>query len=129
MPDSQRVNHKALKVLLVDDEISFVEVLWKRLSKRGIDVTKTFSGTEAIQALRKVDFNVAVLDLKMEDMDGLEVLKIFKKMYPKMAVIILTGHDSDQTENEGMKYGAFAYLTKPCDFEKLLATIRKAGPD
>lgn len=129
MPDSQKVNYKKLKVLLVDDEISFVEVLSKRLSKRGIDVTKTFSGTEAIQALRKVDFNVAVLDLKMEDMDGLEVLKIFKKMYPKMAVIILTGHESDQSEDEGMKYGAFAYLTKPCDFEKLFATILKAGSD
>ena len=50
-------------------------------------------------------------------------------MYSKMAVIILTGHESEQTKDEGMSYGAFAYLTKPCDFEKLLETIRQAAPD
>ena len=126
MPKSQNLSGKKIKVLLVDDEKNFVEVLYKRLSRRNVDVTKTFSGTEGIQALRKVDFDVAILDLKMEDMDGLEVLKIFKKMYPKMEVIILTGHESEQTAREGLKYGAFAYLTKPCDFEYLIDTIRKA---
>ena len=129
MPESQNVNEKQIKVLLVDDEKSFVEVLFKRLSKRNIDVTKAFSGTEGIQALRSEDFDVAILDLKMEDLDGLEVLKIFKKMYAKMEVIILTGHESEQTAQEGLKYGAFAYMTKPCDFEKLIDTIRKAASD
>ena len=129
MPESQNGDGKKIKVLLVDDEIRFVEVLFKRLSKRNIDVTKTFSGTEGIQALRKVDFDVAILDLKMEDMDGLEVLKVFKKMYPKIEVIILTGHESEQTAQEGMKNGAFAYLTKPCDFEDLFDTIKKATSD
>ena len=129
LPESQNVNEKQIKVLLVDDEKSFVEVLFKRLSKRNIDVTKAFSGTEGIQALRSEDFDVAILDLKMEDLDGLEVLKIFKKMYAKMEVIILTGHESEQTAQEGLKYGAFAYLTKPCDFEKLIDTIRKAASD
>ncbi len=129
LPESQTVNEKKIKVLLVDDEKSFVEVLKKRLSKRNIDVTMTFSGTEGIRALRKVDFDVAILDLKMEDMNGLEVLKIFKKIYPKMEVIILTGHESEQTAREGVKYGAFAYLTKPCVFEKLFDTIKKAISD
>ena len=129
LPESQNVNEKQIKVLLVDDEKSFVEVLFKRLSKRNIDVTKAFSGTEGIQALRSEDFDVAILDLKMEDLDGLEVLKIFKKMYAKMEVIILTGHESEQTAQEGLKYGAFAYMTKPCDFEKLIDTIRKAASD
>jgi DNA-binding NtrC family response regulator len=129
LPESQNVNEKQIKVLLVDDEKSFVEVLFKRLSKRNIEVTKAFSGTEGIQALRSEDFDVAILDLKMEDLDGLEVLKIFKKMYAKMEVIILTGHESEQTAQEGLKYGAFAYMTKPCDFEKLIDTIRKAASD
>ena len=129
LPESQDVNEKKIKVLLVDDEKSFVEVLNKRLSKRNIDVTMTFSGTEGIRALRKVDFDVAILDLKMEDMNGLEVLKIFKKIYPKMQVIILTGHESEQTAREGVKYGAFAYLTKPCVFEQLYDTIKKAISD
>jgi len=129
LPESQDVNEKKIKVLLVDDEKSFVEVLNKRLSKRNIDVTMTFSGTEGIRALRKVDFDVAILDLKMEDMNGLEVLKIFKKIYPKMEVIILTGHESEQTAREGVKYGAFAYLTKPCVFEQLFDTFKKAISD
>jgi DNA-binding NtrC family response regulator len=129
LPEGQNLSKKKINVLLVDDEKNFVEVLYKRLSKRNIDVTKTFSGTEGIQAVRKVDFDVAILDLKMEDMDGLEVLKIFKKIYPKMEVIILTGHESEQTAREGVKYGAFAYLTKPCAFEKLLDTIAKAVND
>ena len=120
------VEKRKIKLLLVDDEKSFVNVLSKRLGRRNIDVTTTFSGSEAIQALRRVDFDVAVLDLKMEDMDGLEVLKIFKKMYAKMEVIILSGHESEQAAREGMKYGAFEYLSKPCDIEKLIATIRKS---
>lgn len=120
-------NDSPIKLLLVDDEKSFVEVLFKRLSRRKFDVTMAFSGAEGIQALRKVDFDVAILDLKMEDMDGLEVLKVFKKMYPVMEVIILTGHESEQTAREGMKYGAFAYVSKPCDFEELVNTIHKAA--
>ena len=126
MQENDTVDKKKIKLLLVDDEKRFVEVLYNRLSDRNIDVTMAFSGEEGIQALRKVDFDVAVLDLKMEDMDGLEVLKVFKKMYAKMEVIILTGHESEQTEQEGMAYGAFAYISKPCDFEELISTIRKA---
>ncbi len=126
MEKNEIATEKKIKLLLADDEKRFVEVLYKRLSRRNFDVTRTFSGSEAIQALRKTDFDVAVLDLKMEDMDGLEVLKIFKKMYAPMQVIILSGHESAQTAREGMKYGAFDYLSKPCDFEELLTTIRKA---
>ena len=96
------------------------------MKRRNIDVTSAYSGTEAIQALRKVDFDVAVLDLKMEDMDGLEVLEIFKKMYSKMEVIILSGHQSEDTARQGIKLGAFAYLSKPCNFEELMDTIKKS---
>ena len=115
-----------IKLLLVDDEKSFVEVLSKRLTKRGIEVTVAFSGTEGIQAVRKVDFDVAVLDLKMGDMDGIEVLKTFKKMYAAMEVVILTGHGTEETVQEGIKLGAIAYLSKPCNFEELVAVIKKA---
>ena len=115
-----------IKLLLVDDEVGYVNVLANRLSKRGLQVTKTYSGTEALQALRKQDFDVAVLDLKMEDMDGIEVLKIIKKMDPRLAVIILTGHGSEQAAREGLQFGAFDYLMKPCEFKTLLATIDNA---
>jgi len=111
----------------VDDEKGFVDVLANRLARRHIDVVKAYSGSEAIQILRRQDFDVAVLDLKMEDIDGIEVLKIFKKMLPKMAVIMLTGHGSERAARHGMEQGVFDYLMKPCDLEELLAKIRQAA--
>lgn len=115
-----------IHVLLVDDEISYVNVLANRLSKRNITATKTYSGTEAIQALRGRDFDVILLDLKLEDMDGIEVLKIMKKMVPRIKVIMLTGHGSEAAAKEGIKEGAFDYLTKPCDLNELIYKIREA---
>jgi len=117
---------QGIKLLLVDDEEGFVTVLSNRLVKRGIDVRMAFSGSAAIQTLRRQDFDVAVVDLKMEDMDGIEVLQIFKKMVPKMPVIMLTGHGSEQAARDGIEYGAFDYLTKPCDIEELVAKISEA---
>jgi DNA-binding NtrC family response regulator len=120
-PESGRI-----KLLLVDDEVGFVEVLAKRIARRSMDVTTAFSGVAAIQTLRQHDFDVAVLDLKMEDMNGIEVLKVFKKMLPTMPVIILTGHGSEQSARDGLKEGAFDYLTKPYELQDLIAKIRHA---
>jgi DNA-binding response OmpR family regulator len=126
MSENEKNQAGKIKLLLVDDEKGFADVIAKRMSKRDIDVTKAYSGTEALQAIRKADFDVAVLDLKMEDMDGIEILKIFKKMDPDLAVIMLTGHGSEEAAKNGIKFGAFDYLTKPCDLEELLAKVRAA---
>jgi len=69
---------------------------------------------------------VAILDLKMEDMDGIEVLKIFIKMAPNLPVVMLTGHGSEQAAREGMACGAFDYLTKPYELEDLLEKLNEA---
>lgn len=116
---------KAIKILLVDDEKGFVDVISKRMSKRNIEVTKAYSGEDALQALRKADFDAVVLDLKMEDMDGIEVLKIFKKIIPDLPIIMLTGHGSEEAARDGIQFGAFDYLTKPCDFEELILKIQE----
>jgi len=126
MSVKESVQKDPIRLLIVDDEVGFVNILTKRLSRRNMEVTSAYTGTEAIQILRKQDFDVAVLDLKMEEMDGIEVLKIFKKMDPKMVVIMLTGHGSEQAAREGIEFGAFDYLTKPCELEELLAKIREA---
>lgn len=115
-----------IRLLLVDDEVGYLNVLSNRLARRGLDVVKARSGSEAIQAVRKRDFDVVVLDLLMEDMDGIEVLRILKKMDPGLMVVMLTGHGSEQASKEGMRYGAFDYLTKPCELEELLEKIREA---
>ena len=128
LPAQGRSGEKTSKiqVLLVDDEEGYVNVLSNRLRKRGFDVTGTFSGTQALQALRNNEFDVAVLDLKMEDMDGLEVLKIFKRMDPHMEVIMLTGHGSQTAAVHGIEMGAYDFLMKPCEFESLLKKIQSA---
>jgi DNA-binding NtrC family response regulator len=117
---------RKIRLLLVDDETVYLDVLYKRLGKRHIQVTTANTGHQAIQLLRRNDFDVAVVDLKMVDMDGIDVLKIFKKMDPDLSVIILTGHGSEQAAREGIEQGAFDYLTKPCDLEDLLETIHAA---
>ena len=124
--EQEKSQEEQVRLLFVDDEKGFVDVLSNRLRKRNIKVTKAYSGSEGIQALRKEDYDVAVLDLKMEDMDGIEVLKIFKKMYPQMEVIMLTGHGSEKAAREGIEFGAFDYLTKPCELKDLLRKIQEA---
>jgi DNA-binding NtrC family response regulator len=120
---------RMIEVLIVDDETGFTDVLAKRLLKRRIHAVKTHSGTEAIQMLRQKTFHCAVLDLKMEDMDGIEVLRFFGKMVPDMPVIMLTGHGCEDTAKEGMALGAAAYLIKPCGLEDLIQTIKNAAGD
>jgi len=118
-------NPDPIRLLFVDDEKDFVNVIAKRLSKRGFDVTKTFSGPEALQAMRKSDFDIVVLDLKMEEMDGMEIFKILGKMAPGLPVIMLTGHGSETSARECVKSGVTEYLTKPCDFEELVGKIKQ----
>ncbi len=115
-----------IRLLLIDDEKGFVATLAKRLARRNILAAQAYSGSEGIQTMRKNDFDVVVLDLKMEDMDGLEVLKILKIMAPGVPVIMLSGHASDEAAREGIQAGAFDYLTKPYDLSELLDKISKA---
>lgn len=126
--DTQKADYQTapIKIMLVDDEISYVDVLTNRLAKRNIFATKAYSGTEAIQALRNEDFDVVILDLKLEDMDGIDVLKIMKKMVPDVHIIMLTGHGSEEAARQGIREGAYDYLTKPCALSELIHKIRDA---
>ena len=105
MPTDEYARKAPIKLLLIDDERAYVNVLSNRLSKRGFDVGKANSGSEALQILRRRRFDVAILDLKMVDMDGIEVLKILRKMAPEMVVIMLTGHGSAEAAHEGIRQG------------------------
>jgi DNA-binding NtrC family response regulator len=127
MPANTSGATERIRLLLVDDEVGFTAVMAKRLNRRNIEVTTAATGAQGIQALRQDQFDVAVLDLKMEDMDGIEVLKIFKLMDPHMPVIMLTGHGSEKSASEGLQHGAYDYLTKPYEFGDLLEKIRQAA--
>jgi DNA-binding response OmpR family regulator len=101
-------------------------VLGKRLRRRRFEVTTAASGAEAIRAVRDHDFDAAVVDLKMEDMDGIELLKILRQMLPQLQVIMLTGHGSERAARDGLAFGAFDYLMKPVDLEVLVTRINTA---
>jgi DNA-binding NtrC family response regulator len=114
------------RVLLVDDERDFLEVLIRRLGKRDVDVRGVSSGEEALQYLQAKPIDVAVLDVRMPRMDGLTALRKIKKLDPLIEVIMLTGHASLEVALEGMRAGAFDYLMKPAEIDELLYKIQDA---
>jgi DNA-binding NtrC family response regulator len=116
------------KVLLVDDEVSFVEAFSERLVMRNLEISKAFSGEEALQILRKKnDIEVVILDVKMPGMDGIETLVKIKKQLPLVEVIMLSGHADVESAIDGMKQGAFDYLMKPCDIDQIIAKVTDAA--
>lgn len=117
--------HKA-RVLIVDDEEVFVEMLAQRLEARGLEVDRAFDGEQALEKLKSKELNVVILDVLMPGKDGIEVLREIKKMKPLTEVIMLTGHATVQTAIDGMKLGAYDYLMKPTETKDLLEKIQGA---
>lgn len=116
----------ATKVLLVDDEKDFLDVLGERMKLRGMDVSTAASATEALKITEKKSFDAIILDLKMPEMDGLEVLQNIKEKNPELQVILLTGHGSIEKGVEAMRLGAMDFVEKPADLENLTEKIKKA---
>jgi len=115
-----------IKVLLIDDEQTLLEYLSKRLLREGFTVKATFSGEEAIEAATNDNFDVAVVDLKMPGIDGVETQKRLHEIQPFLQCIVLTGHGSIETALESGQEDAFQYLLKPIDYEILVNTIKDA---
>ncbi len=130
MSDSHNISDSShigeMNVLLVDDEKHFREILVKRLSQRGIIALQASDGEEALRLLEEKPVDVIVMDVKMPRMNGIETLRHVKDQYPATEVIMLTGHASTRDGVDGIKAGAFDYLTKPIEFEQLLRKIRQA---
>ena len=115
-----------MDVLLIDDEYAFLDVLLKRLRKRGIKAISANSGESGLSALSEYRVDVVVLDVCMPEMDGLKTLKKIKQRWPLIEVILLTGHASVKAAREGMDKGAFDYLMKPVDINELVYKLEDA---
>ena len=115
-----------INVLLVDDEDEFVKSLSERMQMRDLATDAALNGEQALELVDKEVPDVMVLDLKMPGIDGLEVLRRVRKTYPDVQVIMLTGHGSEKDEKEARRLGAFEYLQKPTEMDKLVETIKKA---
>jgi DNA-binding NtrC family response regulator len=114
------------RVLIVDDEERFRTTMCKLLSVKGLYASTAGSGQEALEKIAQETFDVLILDIRMPDMGGLEVLSEVKKIDPSVEVIIMTGYASVDTAREIMKFGAYDYLLKPYDTDQLLEKIENA---
>jgi DNA-binding NtrC family response regulator len=115
-----------IRVLIIDDEQQLAEAFKMQLTKEGMDVLTCSSASEGVSLIKKQRFDVAVLDIKLPDIDGVEFLLKLKQMEPNLEVIMLTGFASVKTAIRSMKLGAYDYLTKPCKMSELQKVILKA---
>jgi DNA-binding response OmpR family regulator len=115
-----------IRVLIVDDEKDFTELLSERLETRGFKTSIAFDGNEAISRLKEENADVVLLDVMMPGKSGVETLKEIKNSWPITEVIMLTGHGAVETAIEGMKLGAYDYLIKPTKTEDLSQKITSA---
>jgi len=119
----------AAKVLLVDDEEEFIDLMSQRLETRGLKVVTVSCGEAAVTTVADQSFDVAVVDLAMPGIDGIETLKQIKKARPDIEVIMLTGQATVKSGIEAMKYGATDFLEKPVDLNVLMEKIWSAKRD
>ena len=114
------------KVLLVDDELEFTQVLSERMKSRGVDVDTAASGREALEKARGKSYDAIILDLSMPEMDGIETLKHLIEDHPDLQVILLTGYATIEKGIEAIKLGAMDFLEKPAEIQKLMEKIEEA---
>jgi DNA-binding NtrC family response regulator len=116
-----------ISVILIDDEEELVTALQERLLLRGIDAEYALNGEMALKRIEEKAFNVAVIDVLMPHISGLEVLMKIKQLRPTIQAILLTGCGNQDESRLGQVYGAFEYIIKPVDINKLVELIKKAA--
>ena len=114
------------RVLLVDDEEQFLDLLSQRLGTRGIDAETSTSGEEALVKIKNRNFDAIVLDVMMPGIGGIETLKQIRKEHPELQIIMLTGQGTVGKAVEAMNEGAMDFMEKPADINKLMDKIGEA---
>jgi DNA-binding NtrC family response regulator len=116
----------AEKVLIVDDDKAFLQILAERMQNRGMEVSTAESAAEALKMLEKESYDAVLLDLMMPEMGGIEALQVMRKKQPEVQVIFVTGHPSVSKGVEAMKLGAMDFIPKPIDMAELTEKIHQA---
>ncbi len=114
------------QILIIDDDPGICTTLSDILKDEGYEVKDFGEGRKALDFLKKNPFDVVFADLKLPDMDGMELLEQVKLINPESAVIMITGHASTATAVESLNEGAYAYVVKPFDLDELKTIIKKA---
>ena len=110
-------------ILIVDDENTLRYFLKRTLEAEGYRVSEAADGQTALSLLERETFDLALVDLRMAGMDGLEVMRQFRQRSPETQIIIVTGFASVPSAVEALRHGAHDYLTKPFNTEELLASV------
>jgi len=118
---------EALKVLVVDDESELVSALVERLEIRGFEATGLTDGTQAVEMAAQKDFDVAIIDLKMPGISGLDVIRQLQQQQPRLKCILLTGHGAAENEIKGRECGAYSCMMKPIDINVLAEALQEAA--
>src|SRR6201995_1286584 len=113
-------------ILIIDDEKAIRKTLSEILSYEGYKIDEAGDGEEGIRKFRDKEYDVILCDIKMPKMDGIEFLDKAKEMNPDIPIIMISGHGTIETAVEAVKKGAFDYVSKPPDLNRLLITIRNA---
>jgi two-component system response regulator AtoC len=116
----------AMHILAVDDDAVACDLLREVLEQEGYQVSTAGSGQAAIHLAREVPFDLAIIDIRMPDISGIEVLKALKRANTQMPVLMTTAYSSMNTAIEAIREGAFDYLSKPCKMEELTITVKRA---
>ncbi|HTQ55609.1 MAG TPA: sigma-54 dependent transcriptional regulator [Bryobacteraceae bacterium] len=114
------------KILIVDDETVVRDSLGKWFSSEGYQTQPVSSAREALESIQSVEYDVALLDIKMPGMDGMELQSRLKEADPELTVIIMTGYASVETAVQALKHGAYDYITKPIDPDELSHLVSNA---
>lgn len=117
---------RRINLLIVDDEQELLDSLSRVLDRRGFEVETAADGFRALEILQERQIDVAILDIKMPGIDGIELQERMRSLRPGIEIVFLTGHPSQDTAFRSMKGGAFDYLTKPPDIEELTAFVHGA---
>lgn len=113
------------RILIAEDEKTQRELLEGFLKKEGFEVDGVGSGREALQRLRETFYDIALIDYKMPELDGLQTLREIRRLYPELPVVMITAYGTVETAVASMKEGALDYLTKPIDLDELLLILEK----
>jgi hypothetical protein len=117
---------KKSKILIADDEQVIRELLLKFLSNEGYEVYQAIDGFDALDKIKNNDYGMAILDLKMPGINGMEIITKVKELNKDLAIIVITGYATLETAKAAIKLGCFEYITKPFNMDDVIATIKRA---
>ena len=116
------------KILIIEDELSIRRVLKKIISEENktYEVDEAVDGLEGLEMIQNTEYDLILCDIKMPKIDGVEVLEKVRKLKPEIPVVMISGHGDIETAVKTMRMGAFDYISKPPDLNRLLNTVRNA---